>query len=51
MERYEAYHILGDMINGSTPEQQEALRMAMNDLEYIDLVVIRKEVVDLCQNF
>lgn len=43
MERHEAYHILGDMINGATSEQQEALNMAMNDLEYVDLVLMVEE--------
>ena len=38
MKRSEAYHILGKMMDDATVEQNEALTIAMNDIEFIDLM-------------
>ena len=38
MKRSEAYHILGKMWEDATPEQAEAISMAQNDIEFVDLM-------------
>jgi hypothetical protein len=38
MKRSEAYHILGKMWEGATSEQAEALSIAQNDIEFVDLL-------------
>ncbi len=38
MKRSEAYHILGDLWGKVTPEQAEAISMAQNDIEFVDLM-------------
>lgn len=38
MKRSDAFHILGEMVGGATKEQKEALDIAMNDIEYVDLM-------------
>lgn len=38
MKRSEAYHILGRMWEDATPEQAEAISVAQNDLEFVDLM-------------
>lgn len=39
MTRAEAYHILGKMWEDATAEQAEAISMAQNDLEFVDLML------------
>lgn len=38
MTRVEAYHILGKMWEDATTEQAEAISMAQNDIEFVDLM-------------
>lgn len=38
MKRSEAYHILGKMLEDATPEQAEAISMAQQDIEFMDLM-------------
>jgi hypothetical protein len=38
MKRSEAYHILGKMWENATTEQAEALSIAQNDIEFVDLM-------------
>lgn len=38
MTRLEAYRILGKMWGEATPEQAEAICMAQNDIEFVDLM-------------
>lgn len=38
MTRVEAYHILGKMWEDATQEQAEAISMAQNDIEFVDLM-------------
>lgn len=38
MTRVEAYHILGKMWEDATPEQAEAISMAQNDIQFVDLM-------------
>ena len=38
MSRVEAFHILGEMMNNATVEQNEALTIAQYDIEFVDLM-------------
>lgn len=38
MKRSEAYHILGKMWEDATPEQAEAISIAQDDIEFVDLM-------------
>lgn len=38
MKRVEAYHILHDMWKEANEEQQEAIEIAQNDIEFVDLM-------------
>lgn len=57
MTRVEAYHILGKLWCDVTPEQAEAISMAQNDLEFVDLMpndmvaVVRCKDCKRCDGF
>lgn len=38
MKRVEAYHILAKMWDDATPEQREAIDIATDDIEFVDLM-------------
>lgn len=38
MTKLEAYHILAKMWNDATPEQDEAINIAMDCIEFVDLI-------------
>ena len=38
MKRIEAWHTIHEMWNDATPEQKKALSIAMDDIEFVDLI-------------
>ena len=44
MKRIEAYHILHDMWKDANEKQQEAIDIAQNDIEFVDLMP--KEIIE-----
>ena len=50
MKRSEAYHILGKMWEDATAEQAEALSIAQNDIEFVDLMPNDTVAVVRCKN-
>lgn len=57
MKRSEAYHILGKMWENATAEQAEALSIAQEDIEFVDLMpedmvaVVRCKDCKRCRGF
>lgn len=49
MKRSEAFFILDKMLDGATPEQAEAIKMAQNDLEFVDLMPKDMVAVTRCK--
>ena len=50
MKRSEAYHILGKMWEDATAEQAEAISMAQNDIEFVDLMPSDMVAVVRCKD-
>ena len=50
MKRSEAYHILQNMYDEATEEQRAAISIAMDDIEFVDLMPDDMVAVVLCKD-
>ena len=50
MRRVEAYHILQDMYDEATDEQRAAISIAMDDIEFVDLMPDDMVAVRRCKD-